>query len=908
MKSPQVICVRDRASRVFLLTLLVASMSLSGSDRSWAQTPADAGPVAADSGSSNTEAIDAVDQTLADDVIPSSSEEGLWFAFRATPWRDVLDWIADESGLALHVNEIPTGSFTYTDPRSFTPEAALDRINLFLLPEGFTLVRSGSLLSLINLGDPRSMQQLDAIAELVSLDSLSERPSHEVVKCLFSLGDLTADEAVTELTGLQLMTEPAVFAKTNQIMITDTASKLRSAKSILDAFTSDTLDNGTVVKGFTLQHVDAEDVLAVARPHLGLATGEMIGIDVSISADVFGKSIFVTGIEDKVKLIEDLISEIDRPGAAMDVTAADAVLQSHAVAGGNLDMVYDVLQTLLAGQSVRLSKDREADTIVALAPASTQAHIVATVEQLQAREPDFEVIPLENVDPFYAIGLLQEMLDLPDALDDPDDVDPDAPKVDADPGNMRLYVRGRPNQIEQIRRIVEGLDQRAAGQASADVRVVPMPSQSAQQTLEAAAKFWNEPSPVLLFRGAGGKGQMKTERVVSEPSRAARLPRKNADVGPGKTIEASRAREPEPVAKKRPSELTPAKLDDGARLRPVMNPFRPSEDEPTDASEARVLTSNRAPEKSPIRVQVTPRGVVMQSDDLDALGRFEEHLREIAGATELQPSPPIVFYLKYTKAAEAIRMLAELLDGGEAAREGEAGTLINGAVGSYSGGSYLGSIVTSRQGTITMMAGSITVVADPRLNRLIAQGTASDIEVIEGYLKIIDRDKSLTEVETEGASTVIELKHTQASEVADVLRDAFAGQVVESSSKSKGSEASPAQSAAAAKAAAAAAAKAKAKASEGGSSNGQGAVSEPKMTIAVHEASNSLIVTGPPQLFARAKRLAEMVDQRGEQTIQILSPADPLVVESALLRLMGEEPSRARSSSSRDSSRSKSSR
>ncbi|MEM9368796.1 MAG: secretin N-terminal domain-containing protein [Planctomycetota bacterium] len=324
------------------------------------------------------------------------------------------------------------------------------------------------------------------------------------------------------------------------------------------------------------------------------------------------------------------------------------------------------------------------------------------------------------------------------------------------------------------------------------------------------------------------------------------------------------------------------------------------------------MTSNRAREKPPIRVQVTPRGVVMPSDDLDALGRFEEHLREIAGSTESQPSPPIVFYLKYTKAADAIRMLAELLDGGEAAREGEAGTLVNGAVGSYSAGSYLGSIVTSRQGTITMMAGSITVVADPRLNRLIAQGTASDIEVIEGYLKIVDRDKGLTEVETDGASAVIELLHTQASEVADVLRDAFAGQVVESSQSTKAAG-SASESAAAAKAAAAAAAAAKAKAKsdrpgEGGSSRGQDVDNEPKMTIAVHEASNSLIVTGPPQLFARAKRLAEMVDQRGEQTIQILSPSDPLVVESALLRLMGEEPSGSRGASSRGASRPKPSR
>jgi hypothetical protein len=46
------------------------------------------------------------------------------------------------------------------------------------------------------------------------------------------------------------------------------------------------MEDGTVMKNFALQHVDAEDILVVARPHLGLATGEMIGIDVSLSADL----------------------------------------------------------------------------------------------------------------------------------------------------------------------------------------------------------------------------------------------------------------------------------------------------------------------------------------------------------------------------------------------------------------------------------------------------------------------------------------------------------------------------------------------------------------------------------------------------------------------------------------------
>lgn len=75
-----------------------------------------------------------------------------------------------------------------------------------MLPQGFTLVRSGNLLSAINLSDPRSMQQLNAIAELVRPEELDKRTNHDVVKCLFALKDLDAEDAVQELTPLSLMT------------------------------------------------------------------------------------------------------------------------------------------------------------------------------------------------------------------------------------------------------------------------------------------------------------------------------------------------------------------------------------------------------------------------------------------------------------------------------------------------------------------------------------------------------------------------------------------------------------------------------------------------------------------------------------------------------------------------------
>jgi hypothetical protein len=54
------------------------------------------------------------------------------------------------------------------------------------------------------------------------------------------------------------------------------------------------------------------------------------------------------------------------------------------------------------------------------------------------------------------------------------------------------------------------------------------------------------------------------------------------------------------------------------------------------------------------------------------------------------------------------------------------------------------------------------------------------------------------------------------------------------------------------------------------------------MTIAVHEPSNSLIVTAPEQLFKEVERLAKQIDARNEQAVEIIVPTNMSAVRSLL--------------------------
>lgn len=800
--------------------------------------------------------ISSLNPSLESTASPELAPE-LRFSFNAAPWRDVIEWVADQAGLALQFGELPPGSFTYNDQGSFRPEDAINRINLFLIPEGFALVRSGNLLSVVNLNDSRSLAQLDAIAEMITPDQLAGRRDQDVVKCLFRLEKFAATEAVEELSSLQLMTTPSVLKKTNQLLITDTAAKLRSVQAVLDSLQPAVMDNGIVVKSFTLEHVTAEDVLEVARPHLGLATGEMIGIDVSLSSDVLGKHLFVTGVEDKIKVIEGLVEAIDQPDPEAQQMQADSILKSYVVSGGNVQMVYDVLQTLLSGRSIRLSIDEKASSIVALADANTQREIEMTVEQLQASDAAFEVIQLRQIDAFYAINLLEQMLDLsPAAIGGDEESAAGQPKIDADAGSRRLFVRAKQPQIDQIKQIIADLEASESASSGSDVRILPLSADQAERVLQTASQLWQGDNPISRIP-TDEQEFMPTERVPAQSE-------SSPDAGPPL----------KPSEEDSPFEPQPSISQSHSQSFTKINRAKSTDDDVEPLASA---------DMAPIQCQVTPRGLLLHSSDAEALDRFEALVRVISGPKDVATTKPIIFYLQHTKADDALRMLTKLIDGGESAKESEAGTLVNGylsAQSSFLAGSYL----STAEGTLTLTSGAMTVVADTRLNRLIAQGTTTDITTVEYYLRIIDKEDGITDVLTHGHSRVIELVNIRASEAADVIRQAFGSRVASNDKDAGGGssgglpagDARPSKEDAQAQQLAAAA-----KAS-------QPKDLAPTMTVAVHEASNSLVVTAPESLLTEVQSLVSLIDSRGERTIEVLTPTNVLAVEAALEGMMIE--------------------
>lgn len=822
--------------------------------------------------------------TVAPAVSTDSPSAGVRFSFEGTSWRAVLSWLADEAGLALHVGELPSGSFTYSDTELFSPDDAIDRVNLFLIPQGFTVVRRGRLLSVISLTDPRSIQQLDAMAELVSVDDLATLNSYDVVKCIFPLQRAQPDDASEELRSLTLMTQPVVLPSSRQLMITETVGKLRSVQKILSALDQPRVED-SVVQRFQLQHVTMDAVMEVARTHLGLEGEETAGMDINVSSLNEGKTLFVTGSEAKVQLLSSLIDIVDvaDPNATPETVA---VLRSHAIQGNNLKTVYEVLQTLLVGKSLRLSMEIETNSIVALADVETHQQIEATISELEAPAVEFAVIDLGDIDPYFAITLIGELFDLPTEYDE-DEESVSSLKVDADPENRRLFVRGKSSQIQQIRDMVAGLG--GAGPPRDVTRIVPVHGERATELLRSAEEFWRGENPVQVLptvraeQGGFIERAIHPEGVQPEVAHSGGLQTRSAS----SRVESATA--PRQSADARHSDANPF---DEPLATTISSGTRFASTAAADVSENSNTSRSAA---SPIQGQVTPEGIVLQSTDPAALNQFEQHLRSVAGSGTAATVQPIVYYLKYARAEEATRMLAELVDGAMTISGSPSGSLVNGYVSSPTDSSIFGSYVSNQGGTTSMTVGTASVLADARLNRLIVQGSAQEVALIEKYLQIIDKDSSLTDVETYGGSHVIELQNTKAAEVAELIREAFAGRLADA--KSGAAQPADAKAQAAAKAAAAKAAKSTDKLKTTASS---AQTAEPKMTVAVHEQSNSLVVTAPDYLFAQVEKLAQLVDRRGEQTVEVIVPANAEYIQSVLEEvLLGGESSSSKTKTKR---------
>jgi type II secretory pathway component GspD/PulD (secretin) len=295
-------------------------------------------------------------------------------------------------------------------------------------------------------------------------------------------------------------------------------------------------------------------------------------------------------------------------------------------------------------------------------------------------------------------------------------------------------------------------------------------------------------------------------------------------------------------------------------------------DEGAQANEGAHANNAGLPE---IRVRVTPAGLIISSNDLDALDAFQNLLQELVDNDERRGKRMEVYYLKFAKSDTAAVLAQEMLSG-NANLGGDGGGLMGGLASNMLGGmgGLMGQMLSSGGsgstvgGTVTSSSSgsSVTITSDPRLNALYVSAMPRDLDAVEQFLQLIDQESSPDPPQTY-KPRFIPVQHGQASVVAQIVREVYAGQIAGESGGGNRPQINPQEVLMAALTGG--------RGGRGGFGRGGGGNTQqnrgeaPKMTIAVATDSNSLVVTAPDYLFEEVKAFVEAMDIQNDDPEQM---------------------------------------
>ena len=466
----------------------------------------------------------------------------LRFNFRFQPWGDVLDWLAEQADLSLQSTLVPEGTFNYSDTHEYTPTEAIDLINGVLLTQGYTLVRRGRLLTVINLED----EVPDVLVEFVPVEKLDGRGEFELLKTVFHLAKMDPADAEQEI---QQLLGPGrkmiMMPKSRQILVTETAGKLRTIRDVIERAENPTGIKDKGVAEIQLKFVSPEEVLLIARPLLGLEDGKNVGTEVSIAVDAMGTRLFATGSRDKIQILQDLVEKVDkkREMTAAAVAMEQPQLQSHQIQAADPQEALAVMQTLLAGlPDVRMSLDTKTNKIIALARPSEHRTIQETIRQLEGESPQFEVIQLRKIDPKMAVLTINKFF--PPGKDG----ESGGITVDADPTTLKLYVRAARQDLDQVRALIERLEGSGEeGGSTSTLRFIPMTGNAAVSAVEMAERLWRGPNQIRMTTPSEtGPGIFDLREISPEEPARPKTPSQAPSAKPRVTTTKQTATQPDP--------------------------------------------------------------------------------------------------------------------------------------------------------------------------------------------------------------------------------------------------------------------------------------------------------------------------------------------------------------------------
>jgi type II secretory pathway component GspD/PulD (secretin) len=816
--------------------------------------------------------------------------------FQGEPWDNVLKWLASQADMAFQPDVIPPGSFTYRDrSRGYTVGQTIDIMNASLLNTGYTLVRRERIMKCIDIEQSISKELIKEFAELVKTpEALEKRGDFEPVRYIFSVSRLDPEVAKTEIESmLSILGSVSSMASAGQISVTDMAGNVRAIATMIKRAEDPESARGSTIQEFPLKHITAEEVLSAARPLLGLPAEQNSSPDLSLATDTFGTVIYATGKAEKLQQLRDLVKLMDTAPTEQEKSKGateNPKIQRHRVKGGDLEIAYQVISQLLAGMpDVRLAKDEVSKMLILQARSAEQTLVEETLNTLAGEASAFKVIQLQKLDARLAIDAIKKFFGIADTKS----ADATGPVIDGDQFARQVWVKGSATEVEQIRTFIQELEKNAEASDvwGEKVRVIPLTGRSAASTLQQAQELWNVTN--------GRKNKIKV--IENEAPSKSTLPQRST--GPERQAEPEPAAVPATDGKQSGravylhDRMLPAQATEpvpvGRLVSMVMKPQEAKgQDDNTDEKKTKEGIG------SDIVIMQGPGGLIITSDDKEALDQFDRMMRMISEQSQLGSAEPTVIYLKNIKAAAAKELLETIMSGTSGTSSG-GGSLLGDLAGGVMGGGMFGALLggggggsssTSSPSSSGLASGDYSITSDPRLNALIIKASPQDMALCEELLKIIDQVESPISIETRGQVAMIPVVTQDVGDVLSMLKTLYGDRIEGAASAGGGGNRQPDPQAFIE------ALRGGGGGGRGGRSGAQSELKESKISLSADVNTNTLVVIAQPQVIKEIEGVVKYFDDLGtgdgEETVtvaQIPGFANAKNLGAALGRALGSK-------------------
>jgi type II secretory pathway component GspD/PulD (secretin) len=628
------------------------------------------------------------------------------FDFRGQTWPDVLQWLAEVSGLSLDWQELPGDYLNLITQRSYTVEEARDLINLHLLARGFTSLLKDDVLTVVKIDKLNP-----ALVPRVEPADLTRRQPHEFVKVSFSLDWLMAESAVDELKPMLSPNGKLTALKTtNRLEAMDAVINLRELYAVLQSEQSDNSQE-RLIREFVLKFARAEEVREQLLGLLGESKksasplplspeqmqmmqqqahmmaemqrqqqqqrgGQPPPADSRTKSEVHlvvnqrRNSILAQATPDRMAIIAKAVETIDVPvDQEQRLLANINRMQVYRLVALDPEAVVKTLtDTGDLDPTTRLQVDKRNKTIIAYGSLADHLTIRTLVQKLDGSSRKFEVIRLRKLAADYVAGSIAFMMGQEEKQEErsryygywspwserrsSDEGERDKFRVEADTEGNRLLLWANEIEMSEVKNLLVKLGELPAPGANPDhVRVLDLPPAERERLLERIRQAWPSLAPNKLVlpppeNAAPRKRPESGPEPASPPrdNRAQTLPRESV------RIRFAQLHLSEASAESAPSPTAPAAED----LKPQEQPAAASAGKPQESpAPARPVSPGSDPppaspaEPPPVHVTIDPDGrAVIASQDTAALDLLEELLSQATGPRkEFQ-----LFQLRYASA------------------------------------------------------------------------------------------------------------------------------------------------------------------------------------------------------------------------------------------------------------------